>query len=117
MIFLAETLFGPLDRNLVIASEGVHPVPVIVGTLAEHLLADDRDPQDLPEEMHHLLGPGQTTEIAVNDDAVEAVVYKDQQAVEQLRETFHRSSVLRSCLDNSIISPATGGIKISNMFG
>jgi hypothetical protein len=62
--------------------------------------------------MHHLFGPGQATEVAVNDDAVEAVVYKDQQAGEQLCETFPRSSVLRSCLDNSIISPAAGGIKI-----
>jgi hypothetical protein len=46
-----------------------------------------------------------------------AVVYKNQQAGEQLCKTFHRSSVLRSYLDNSIIGPATGGIKISNMFG
>lgn len=117
MVFLAQTLLGPLDGDLVIASEGFHPVAVVVGAPAEHLLADYRDSQDLPEEMHHLFGPGQAAEVAVDDDAVEAVVYKDQQAGEQLCEKFHRSSVLRSCLDNSIISPAAGGIKISNMFG
>jgi len=39
----------------------------------------------------------------MDDDAVETVVYKNQQAGKQLGETFHRSSVLRSCLDNSII--------------
>jgi hypothetical protein len=45
------------------------------------------------------------------------VVYKHQQAGKQLCEKFHRSSALRSCLDNSIISQAAGGIKISNIFG
>jgi hypothetical protein len=30
---------------------------------------------------------------------------------------FPRPPVLRSCLDNSIISPAAGGIKTSDMFG
>lgn len=117
MVFLAETLLGPLDGDLVIAGEGFHPVAVIVGAPAEHLLAEDRDSQDLPEEEHDLFGPGQSAEVAVNDDTVEAVVYKDQQAGEQLCEEFHRSSVLRSCLDNSIIGPAAGGIKISNTFG
>jgi hypothetical protein len=53
----------------------------------------------------------------MDDDAVETVVYKNQQAGKQLGEKFHRSSGLRSCLDNLIIGQTTGGIKISNMFG
>src|SRR5262245_56917894 len=85
--------------------------------LAQHLLADQRSSQDLPKEMDHLFGPGQAAEVAVDDDAVEAVVDENQQAGEQLCEKFHRSSLLRSCLDNSIFGPATDGIKISNMFG
>jgi hypothetical protein len=93
------------------------PSCVIVGSPAEYLLADDRDFQDLPEEKHHLFGSGQSAEIAVDDDAVEAVVYKNQQAGKQLCEKFHQSPGLRSRLDNSIIGPAAGGIKISNMFG
>jgi hypothetical protein len=117
MVFLAETLLGPLDGDLVIAGEGIHPIAVIVGAPAEQFLADDRNFQNLPKEEHDLFGPGQSAEVAVNDDAVEAVVYKNQQVGEQLCEEFHRSSVLRSCLDNSIIGPATGGIKISNIFG
>jgi hypothetical protein len=36
--------------------------------------------------MDDLLGPGQAAEIAVDDDPIEAVVYKDEQAVEQLCE-------------------------------
>jgi hypothetical protein len=43
------------------------------------------------------------------------VVYKNQQAGKQRGEKFHRSSVLRSCLDNSIIGQTTGGIKSSKL--
>ena len=39
--------------------------------------------------MNHLLGPGQTAEIAVDDDTVEAVIYKNQQVAEQPGELFH----------------------------
>ena len=86
------------------------PVAVIVGALAEHFFADDRDVEDVAKEMHHLLGPGQAAEVAVNDDAVEAVVYQNEQAVEQLCEQLHRLPpwVLVS---NKIIGQATGGVK------
>ncbi len=75
-----------------IAGVRFHPVPVFVGALAEHFLAHHRNAQHLTEEINHLFGPGQSAQIAVDDDAVEAVVYKNQQAGEQLCEYFHRSS-------------------------
>jgi hypothetical protein len=52
----------------------------------------------------------------VDDDAIEAVVHTNRQAGKQLCEKFYRSSVLRSCLDNSIIGRTTGGIRISIFF-
>jgi hypothetical protein len=45
--------------------------------------------QNLAEEVDHLLRPGQTAQVAVDDDAVETVVNKGQQIREQLREAFH----------------------------
>ena len=72
-----------------VAGEGLDPVPVVVGALAEDFLAHHRDAQDLPEEIDHLLGPGQTAQVAVNDDAVEAVIHQGQQIREQLDEPFH----------------------------
>ena len=75
VILFAESFFGPLDGDLVIAGEGFHPVAVIVGASAEHLLAHHRNTEDLTDEMDHLFGPGQAAEVAVDDDAVEAVVY------------------------------------------
>src|SRR6267142_1347718 len=71
----------------------------------------------IAEKVDHLFRARQPAQISVDDYAVEAVVYKDQQAGKQLCEEFHRSSLLRSCLNNSIFGPTAGGIKISNMFG
>src|SRR5258708_39790246 len=45
--------------------------------------------------MDHLLRPGQAAEIAVNDDADEAVIYKNEQIAEQPGEAFHRTSLYR----------------------
>ena len=79
MILFAEAFLGPLHRQFVIAGVGLHPVAVIVGALAEHLFAHHRDVQDLAHEMNHLFGPGQAAEVAVDDDAVETVIDKDQE--------------------------------------
>jgi len=94
-----------------VAGVGLHPIAVIVGASGEHFLADHRNLEHFTEEIHDLFGAGYTAEVAVDDDAVEAVVYKNQQAGKQLCEEFHRSSALRSCLVNSIIGQAAGGIK------
>jgi hypothetical protein len=74
-----------------IAGEGVYPVLVVGGTLAQNLLADHRDADDLTEEMHHLLRPRQPAQVTVNDNAVEAVVDKLEQFAKQLGERFHGS--------------------------
>ena len=117
VILFAHSLVGPFDGDMVIASVSLHPALVIFGAPVKHVFIHHRNAQDLAEEIDHLFGARQTAQVAMDDDAVEAVVYKNQQAGKQLYEEFHRSSVLRSCLDNSIIGQATGGIKISNMFG
>jgi hypothetical protein len=43
-----------------------------------------RKADDLAEEVHHTLGPRQPAQVAVYDDAVEAVVDDGQHAAEQL---------------------------------
>src|SRR5262249_24962568 len=66
-----------------IAGEGFHPGLVIGGTLAQDLLADRRDANNLTEEVHHLLGPRQPAEVTVNDNAVEAVIDEREQVAKQ----------------------------------
>jgi hypothetical protein len=117
VILFADSLFGPLDGNVVVAGVSFNPVLVVVGALAEHFFVNHWHAEYLVEEVGDLLGPRQTAQVAMDDDAVEAMVYKNQQAGIQLCEKFHRSSVLRSCVDNSIIGQTAGGIKISNIFG
>src|SRR5882672_4730667 len=89
MVFLAHAFLGPFDRQPMIAGEGFHPVLVVGGALAQDLLADDRYADHLTEKVHDLLGPREPAEVAVNDNAVEAVADKGQQIAEQLGEQFH----------------------------
>ncbi len=117
MLFLAHPLLAPLDRHLVIAGEGLDPALIVTGAPREHLLGDRRHPDHLAEEVHDLLGPRQPGQVPMDDNAVETVVYKHQQAAKQLREPFHRSSLPWSRLDNKIIGQTPGGSQISNMFG
>ena len=65
-----------------VAGVGLHPVPVIFGALAQHFWAHHREAQNLPDEIHHLLGSRQTAQVAVNDDAIEAVINEGQQISE-----------------------------------
>jgi hypothetical protein len=67
------------------------------------------------EEKRRKIEPGPFND--VDDNPVEAVVYKHQEAAEQLGEEFHRRLSVRSRLDNQIIGQTSDGIKISNMFG
>jgi ferritin-like metal-binding protein YciE len=67
---------------VVVAGVGLHPVPVITGALTEHFFAHHREAQNLTDEIHHLLGSRQTTQVAVNDDAIEAVIDEGQQISE-----------------------------------
>jgi hypothetical protein len=89
MVLLAHPLLGSFDRQPMIAGEGFHPGLVVGGPLAQDLLADHRNADHLTEEVHNLLRARETAEVAVNDNAVEAVVDKGEQVAEQLGEQFH----------------------------
>src|SRR5580693_3649020 len=79
MVLLAHPLLGPFDRQPMIAGKGFHPGLVVGGPLAQDLLADHRNADHLTEEVHDLLGARETAEVAVNDNAVEAVVDEGEQ--------------------------------------
>ncbi len=57
MVLFADAFLGPFHRDLVVAGVGFHPVPVIVGALAEDFLAHHRNAERLAKEVDHLLGP------------------------------------------------------------
>jgi hypothetical protein len=78
----------------VVGGKGFHPLLVVIGTLRDHLLAQDGNSDHLAKEMNHLLGPRQSAQIAVDDDPIEAVVYKEQQLSEKLFEQFHGNLTL-----------------------
>src|SRR6516162_4264981 len=73
-----------------IARIGFHPALIVVRPLAQHLLADLGDTNDVAEEVHHQLRTRQRRQVAVNDNPVEAVIDEDQELAEQLGEDVHR---------------------------
>ena len=59
VVFLADALLGPLDRNVVIAGEGLDPLVVFGGALAQDLLGDRADAMHVAEEVHDVLRAGE----------------------------------------------------------
>jgi hypothetical protein len=55
-----------------IARIGFHPALIVVRPLAQRLLADLGNADDVAEEVHHQLRPRQRGQIAVNDNPVKA---------------------------------------------
>jgi hypothetical protein len=62
------------------------------------------------KKMYDMLGPGQQRQITLDDDAVETVIYKNQETFKEQREGFHRSppQMFGSTPKSSVV--ATGGI-------
>jgi hypothetical protein len=89
VILFANAFPRPLHGYSVVAGEGFHPVLVIVGALAENFLAHHRNAKDLANEMNYLLGPGKAVQVAVDDDAVETVIYKNEKRPEKPVECVH----------------------------
>jgi hypothetical protein len=80
----------PLDRNAVVAGEGLDPLLVVLRALGQRLLGEGVEAVHIPEEMHDVLGARQEGQVTLNDDAVETVIYKQEQAAKQLGEGLHR---------------------------
>jgi len=69
-----------------VASEGLDPVLVVVRPLTQGLRGDHGNTHDLSKEAHHVLGTRQTGDVAMDDNAVEAMVKECQQVTEQVDE-------------------------------
>jgi len=71
-----------------------HPSPILQGSLGQDLRGDRILTVHVTEKIHNMLGPRQQRQVALYDDAVETVIYKNQEALKELREGFHRSPPL-----------------------
>ena len=82
----------PLDGDPMVARGRLDPLLVLGGPCPERLFRDRVDPVHIPEEVDDVLRARQQREVALDDDAIETVVYQDEQAAKQLAEGVHRSS-------------------------
>src|SRR6185437_214172 len=94
VIFLPYSLLGPLHGYLMIPGESFDPPFVFDGAPGQSLLGDWIEPLHIAEEMDNVLRACQQRQVALNDNAIETVIYKSQQAAKQLVERFHRSSLI-----------------------
>ncbi len=90
-ILLAYALLGSQHGDVVVTGVAFHPSPVLRGALRQDLRGDGILAVHVAEEMNDVLRPGQQRQVSLDDDAVETVIYKNQEAFEKLREGFHRS--------------------------
>src|SRR5579862_6586904 len=79
-----------------IARIGFHPALVIIRPLAQHLLADLGNADDVTEEVDDQLRTRQRRQVAVNDNPIEAVIDEDQKVAEELVKTSIASPPQRS---------------------
>jgi hypothetical protein len=73
----------------VVAGVSLYPVLIIFGPLAENFLGHHRNAEHLPDKVHHLFRPREPIEVAVDQDAVETVIYKNEKIAKQLSESVH----------------------------
>src|ERR1039457_5733002 len=93
-ILLAHALLGPQHGNFVVAGVAFHPSPIFQRALGQNLGSDGILAVYVAEEMYDVLGPRQQRQVPLDDDAVETVIYKNQEAFKKLRKGFHRSPPL-----------------------
>src|SRR6202165_5008755 len=112
----ADPLLWIQHRDLVVSSVAFHPSPVLRRALCQDLRRDRIYPVHVAEKMHDVFGPGQQRQVPLDDDAVETVIYKNQEAFKKLREGFHRSPPLMFGWIPKSSDLATGGIKYPDLW-
>ena len=93
-----------------VAGVGLYPSSVFLGPFGQNWLGDRILAVHIAEEIHDMLRACQHRQVSLDHDAVETVIYKDQEAFKELRKGFHRSPPQMVWLDTKIICLATGGI-------
>jgi hypothetical protein len=88
-----------------ISGVAFHPSPVFQGAFRQDLRGDGIQAMHVAEEMDNVFGTGQQGQVPLDDDAVETVVYKNQEACKKLLEGFPRSPPQTVWLDTKIICP------------
>src|SRR6476646_511115 len=104
-IFFAHALFRFQHGDFVVAGIASDPSPVLRGSFRQDLWRDGIQAVHVAEEMDDVFRTGQQRQVSLDDDAVETVIYKNQEACKELREGFHRSPPQKVWLDTKIICP------------
>src|SRR5438552_13264309 len=102
-ILLAHTFLCFQHGDSVVAGVAFHPSPIFGSPLGQDLRGDGILAMHVAEEIYDVFGARQQRQVSLDDDAVETVIYKNQEAFKELRESFHRSPPQKIWLDTKII--------------
>ena len=110
MVLHALAFFMLLYGNLVVAGVGLDPRPIFTCPLRQDLWGDRILSMHVAEEMDDVRGPGEQRQVPLDDDAVKTVIYKDQEALKELRKlSIGRLRQIFGSI-SKIICPAADGI-------
>ena len=76
--FLLHVRIGPLNGDAVVASEGFHPLLVVLRSPPQRLLGNRVDLVHVAKEIDDVLRTSEQREIALDDDTIETVLYQDK---------------------------------------
>src|SRR6266700_4826253 len=78
-LLLAHTFLGLQHGDLVVAGVSLYPSSIFRSSLGQDLRRDRILPMQVTEKMHDVFGAGEQGYVPLDDDAVETVIYKNQE--------------------------------------
>jgi len=78
VLLFAYPFLGLFHRDLVVAGIGIDPGTVGVGALLQHLRGDGVLATHVAKEEHDVPFPRQQRQVSLDDNPIEAVIYKNQ---------------------------------------
>lgn len=89
-VLLADVFGSPLNGDPVFGSVVLDPSLIVSGSLREQFLCDDGLTSHVMEEIHDVVFASEKGEIAVDHDAIKAVIKPLQERPEEFKEELHR---------------------------
>src|SRR5580704_4166659 len=99
-LLLAHTSLSLQYGDFVVAGVSLYPSSIFGSSLRQHLRRNWILTMQVAEKMHNVFGTGEQGHIPLDDDAIETVIYKNQETCKKLREGFHRSPLRIFWSDN-----------------
>src|ERR1700730_10132085 len=90
-LLLAHTFLGLQHGDFMVAGVSLYPSSILRRSLRQNMRCNRILTMQVAEKMHDVFGAGEQGHVPLDDDAIETVIYKNQETCKKLRQGFHRS--------------------------